>query len=73
MRGVRIVSVGYSDKTAAIASDALVLVHPAATLYHVAGDLHRLHVQGDAVVDVPVPQGTQAYRAGMALFSTDGD
>ncbi|MBD8479280.1 hypothetical protein [Microbacterium sp. CFBP 8794] len=72
MRGVRVVGVGPT-LTAAIAPDAIVRVLPAATLYHVAGELHRLHVQGDAVVDVPVPSNSHEYRVGMALFSDEGD
>ena len=70
---VRVVGVGYSGKIAAIASDALVRVLPDRTLYHIAGDLHQLHVQGDAVVDTLVQRGTHAHLLGMSAFATDGD
>lgn len=70
---VRVVSVGYSGKTAAIASDALVRVFPDRTLYHVAGELHRLNVQDDAVIDTLVQRGTHAHLLGMSAFATDGD
>lgn len=71
MRGVRVVGVGPT-LTAAIPGDSLVRVHEHVTHWHVGGELHRLQVRGDAVVDTLVPKGSPAYLAGMALFD-EGD
>ncbi|MDR6691313.1 hypothetical protein J2X55_002225 [Microbacterium sp. 1154] len=72
MNGVRVVGVGPA-LTMAVPGDALVRVFPAVTFWHVGGDLHRLTVQGDAVVDALVPKGSPAYLVGMSAFATDGD
>lgn len=72
MRGVRIVGVGPT-LTAAVPADAIARVYGALTLYHVAGELHRLSVQDGAVVDVAVPKGSADYLRGMAAFSTEDD
>lgn len=71
MRGVRVVGVGPT-LTAAIPGDALVRVFPAVTFWHLGGDLHRVTVQGDTVVDTLVQRGTRDHLAGMALFD-EGD
>lgn len=72
MRGVRVVGVGPTH-TMAVPGDALARVHEHVTHWHVGGELHRLQVQGDAVVDTLVQRGTRDYLVGMALFSDDGD
>jgi hypothetical protein len=73
VRGVRVVSVGYSDMTAALPGDALVRVFPDATIWHRSGDLHRITVENGAVVESVVPHSTREYLVGMAAFAGDGE